>query len=119
MRGTAGVRDDSLVILQSERSQFRARGAVIRVKNASNPQTFRDLYEHRRVVDIDYLRGRYLGDVQRKPKDVRVGLADVDVAGGNKKSTNLSRLNFRIRYAFSSRPSLLTTPIFNPCRALS
>ena len=38
-----GFMDDSFVIPQSERSQFRARGPVIRVKNASNPQTFRDL----------------------------------------------------------------------------
>jgi hypothetical protein len=85
MRGLAGFMDDSFVILQSERSQFRARGPVIRVKNASNPQTFRDLDEHRGVFDIDYLPGWRLGDVQRKPKDVRVGLADVDEAGGNKR----------------------------------
>src|SRR5664280_52550 len=70
-------------VLQSERSQFRARGPVIRVENASNPQTFRDLDEHRGVFDIDDLPGWHLGDVQRKPKDVRVGLADVDEAGGD------------------------------------
>jgi len=52
----AGVMDDSFVILQSERSQFRARGPVIRVKNASNPQTLRDLDEHRGVFDIDTCR---------------------------------------------------------------
>ena len=84
MRGLAGFMNDSFVNLQSERSQFRACGPVIRVKDASNPQTFRDLYEHRSVFDIDYLPGWYLGDIQRKPKDVRVGLADVDEAGGNK-----------------------------------
>ncbi|MDO8793853.1 MAG: hypothetical protein Q7J25_04455 [Vicinamibacterales bacterium] len=77
--------DDSFVILQSERRQFRARGPVIGVKNASNPQTFRDLDEHRGVFDIDYLPGWRLGDVQRKPKDVRVEFADVDEAGGNKR----------------------------------
>src|SRR5512135_552182 len=84
-RGLAGFMDDALVILQSERSQFRAGGPVIRVKNASNPQTFRDLDEHRGVFDIDYLPGWHLGDVKRQAKDVRVGLADVDVAGGNKR----------------------------------
>ena len=77
--------DDSFVILQSERSQFRTRGSVIRVKNASNPQTFRDPDEHRGVFDIDYLSGWRLGDVQRQPEDVRVGLADVDEARGNKE----------------------------------
>jgi hypothetical protein len=53
------------------------------VKNASNPQTVSDLDEHRGVFDINYLPGWHLGNVQRKPKDVRVGLADVDEAGGN------------------------------------
>jgi hypothetical protein len=77
--------DDSFVILQSERSQFPARGPVIRVRNASNPQTFRDLDEHRGVFDIDYLPGWRLGDVQRKPKDVRLGLAKVDEAGRNER----------------------------------
>jgi hypothetical protein len=85
MRGISGFIDDSLVILQSERSQFRARGVVIRVKNASNAQTFRYLDKYLGVVDIDYLIGRNLGDIERKPKDVRVGLAEVDEAGGNKK----------------------------------
>jgi hypothetical protein len=85
MRGLAGFMDDSFVILQSERSQFRARGPVIRVKNASNPQTFRDPDEHWGVFDIEDLPGRRLGDVQRKPKDGRVGLADVDDAGGSKR----------------------------------
>src|ERR1700677_2273622 len=77
------VRMFGLVILQSERSQFRAGGFVIGVKDASNPQAFGDFNEHRGVFDIDHLPGRRLGDVQREPKDVRVGLADVDEAGGN------------------------------------
>jgi hypothetical protein len=54
------------------------------VKNASDTQAFRDLDEHGRILDIDYLPGRRLGDVQRKPKDIRVRFADVDEAGGNK-----------------------------------
>jgi hypothetical protein len=77
--------DDTFAILQSERSQFCARGSVIHVKNASNPQTFRDPDEHRGIFDIDHLPRWRLGDVQRKPKDVRVGLANVDEAGGNKR----------------------------------
>src|SRR5450756_2959066 len=81
MSGLAGFVDDSFVILQTERSQFRARGSVIRVKNASNPQTFRDLDEHRGVFDIHYLPGWRLGDVQRQPKDFRVGLPKVDETG--------------------------------------
>src|SRR5450830_422092 len=94
MRGLTGFMSASFVILQSERSQFRARGPVIRVKNASNPQSFRDLDEHRGVFDIDYLPGWPLGDVQRKPEDVRVGLADVDEAGADKRIHKPVQLEF-------------------------
>src|SRR5664279_3440051 len=69
--------------LQSERGQFRPRGPVIRVNNASNPHAFRYLDEHRGVFDIDYLPGWRLGDIQRHTKDVRVGLAEVNETGGN------------------------------------
>jgi hypothetical protein len=96
MRGLAGFIRNSFVIPQSKRNQFRARGAVIRVKNASNPQGFRDLDEHRGVFDIDRLSNWRLSDVQCKPKDFRVGLADVDKAGGNKgihKPVQLERSN--------------------------
>jgi hypothetical protein len=62
-RGFRELRDTSSVIAQSQQSQFRARGPVIRVENASNPQTFRDLDEHRGVFDIDHLPGWRLGDV--------------------------------------------------------
>jgi hypothetical protein len=85
MCALVGFIDGSFVILQSQRGQFRAGGFVICVKNASNAHAFRDLDEHRGVVDIDYLPGWGLGDVQRKPKHVRVGLGDMDEAGGNKK----------------------------------
>src|ERR1035441_7673455 len=71
--------------MQSKRSQFRARGIVIRVKYAPNAETLRDLDEHRRVFDVKYLPGRRLGDVQRQPIDVRVGLAEADEAGGDKR----------------------------------
>jgi hypothetical protein len=73
--------DDSIVTLQTKRSQFRARRPVILVKNASNPQSLGDLHEHGSVLDIEYLPGPGLGDVQRKPEDIRIGLADVDEAG--------------------------------------
>ena len=36
------------------------------MKNASNSQPFRDLNEHRRIFDINDVRRRRLGDVQRK-----------------------------------------------------
>jgi hypothetical protein len=74
-----------LSFLQSERSQLGAGGLVICMKNASNPQTFRDLNEDRSVFDIDDVLRRRVGDVQRQSKDVRVGLADVNKAGGNKR----------------------------------
>ena len=92
MHGLTGFMDHFFVVLQSERSQFCARGLVIRVKNASNAQTFRDLDEHRRVIDVRYLPGWHLGDVQREPKDVRVEVADVDEAGGNKGIHKLIQL---------------------------
>ena len=44
------------------------------MKNASNPQTFRDLNEHRSVFDIDDVLRRRLGDVQREPKISTSGL---------------------------------------------
>jgi hypothetical protein len=55
------------------------------VENAPKPQTFRHLDEHWGVFDIDDLPGWRLGDVQRQPKDVRAGFADVDEAGGYKR----------------------------------
>ena len=64
------------------------------MKNAANPQTFRYLDEHRGVFDIDDLPGWHLGDVQRQPKDVRVGLADVNEARGNKEIHNRAQLEF-------------------------
>ena len=60
--------------------------------NASNTHAFRDLDEHRGVVDIDYLPDWGLGDVQRQPKHVRVGLGDVDIAGGNEKIHKAAQL---------------------------
>jgi hypothetical protein len=72
--------DGSFAILQSERSQFRARGLVIRVTDAANPQTFRDLDEQRLVINIDDLLGWHLGDVQRKAKDVCIGLPEMNKA---------------------------------------
>ena len=79
-------------MLQAERGQLCARGLIIRVANASNPQTFRDLDEHRLVIDIDDLLGWRLGDIQRKPKNVRIGFAEVDKAGGNKEVYELIQL---------------------------
>jgi len=83
MRGLFGFMDSSFVILQSERSQLCARRRVVRVENAPNPQTLRDLDEHRGVFDIDDLTGWHLGDIQRQPEHVSVGLADVHKAGRN------------------------------------
>jgi hypothetical protein len=62
------------------------------MQDASNPQTFRDLDEHRGIFDIDYLPGRRLREVQRKPKDVRVWLASLDEAGGDKEIHEFAQL---------------------------
>src|ERR1017187_4941524 len=94
MIGSDSFMDDSFVILQSQRSQRRARGLVILVSNASNSQPFRNLNEHRGVFDIDHLPGRRLGDVQGKSKDVRIRLAEVDKARGNKSIHKSVQLEF-------------------------
>lgn len=62
------------------------------MKNASNSQVFRDLDEHRRVVHEDDLRGWCLSDVQGKPKDVGIGFAHVDEAGGDERVDELVEL---------------------------
>jgi len=72
--------DDSFVCLQSERSQLLARGLVSCVTDAANPETLRDLDEQWLVIDKDDLLGRHLGNVQRKPKYVGIGLPKVNKA---------------------------------------
>jgi hypothetical protein len=52
------------------------------VKDALNSQSFRDLNEHRSIVDKDCLRGPHLSYVQSKPENVHVGLANVNQARG-------------------------------------
>src|ERR1017187_9850417 len=74
---------DSFASLQSKRSQFGAGGFVVRVKNASNPQTFCDLDEERGVFDIDNLPRGCLGDVQRQLKNICVRFSETNEAGGN------------------------------------
>src|SRR5664280_3025014 len=74
---------DSFAVLQSKRSQFGAGGFVVRVKIASNPQTFRNLHEHRGVFDIDNLPCRRLGYVQRQLENIRVRFSETNEAGGN------------------------------------
>lgn len=66
------------------------------MKDAANSQIFRDLHKHRGVPDINDLPGLRLSDIQRKPKDVGVGFADMNKAGGNKlihKSVQFEFLN--------------------------
>jgi hypothetical protein len=71
------------LVLQSEREEFRVRRLVVRVKNTSYPEAFRDLNEHRGVFYIQNLMCWRLSDIKRKPENVRVGLAEMDEAGGN------------------------------------
>src|ERR1017187_127409 len=52
------------------------------MKNAMNSQALSDLNEHRGIVDEDSLRGRHLSYVESKPKNVRIGLTNVNEAGG-------------------------------------
>jgi hypothetical protein len=53
------------------------------VKDALNSQSFRDLNEHRSIVDKDCLRRLHLSYIQCKSEYIRVWLADVNVARGN------------------------------------
>jgi hypothetical protein len=78
--------------VESERSQFCTGGLVVRVKNALNPQTFGDLDKHGSVFNINYLPDWRLGDVQRQPKYLHIGLAELDETGGNKGVHKLIQL---------------------------
>jgi hypothetical protein len=60
------------------------------VKNASYSQAFGNSNKHRRVFDIEYLLHRNLGDIQREPKNIHVGFAEVDETGGNKEIDKLA-----------------------------
>jgi|ERR1035437_1543331 hypothetical protein len=52
------------------------------MKNALNSQSFRDLNEHRSIVDKDCLRSLHLGYVQSKSENIHVGFAYVYEARG-------------------------------------
>ena len=74
--------------------------------------------EHRGVLDIHYLIGRNLGDVKRKSEDIRIGLSQVDKAGGNKEIHDSVKLEFlypiRIQFArlVAHRRNLQSVPTF-------
>jgi hypothetical protein len=70
--------------LQSERSQFREGGFIIRLKNALDPQTFSNLNEHWRIIYIDYLVRMNPHDIERNTKNICIGFSQPDVAGRNK-----------------------------------
>jgi hypothetical protein len=83
------------------------------VKNASHPQTFRDLDEHRRVVDKgDLLAGVWARSSARR-KISTSGLRMPTKQEEMKVSANWSSLNLRMRCALTARDSLLTTTIFS------
>src|SRR5208283_1428743 len=89
--------------VQSERSQFRASGFIVRVKNASDSNAFCDLDEQLGVFNINNLPRRCLGDVQRQLENIRVWLSETNEAGGNKridKSVQL-KLSNPIRIQFT------------------
>ena len=52
------------------------------MKNAMNSKSLRDLNKHRGIVDEDSLRGLHLSYIQSKLENIRVGLANVNEAGG-------------------------------------
>jgi hypothetical protein len=52
------------------------------MKNAMNSQALSDLNEHRGIVDEDSPCGPHLSYVESKPENVRIGLTNVNEAGG-------------------------------------
>jgi hypothetical protein len=88
------------------------------VNDASNPERTGDLDEHRRVLDMGGLSCGHLRELQREPKDTRVGFRTWTQQDDTKKSTKVSSLNLRIR-ALSPRASFLTTTTFNACWTFS
>jgi hypothetical protein len=55
--GLVGFMDEFLLVLQSQRSQFRARGLAIRLLDILNSWTFRDFDEHRDLFDMGHSPG--------------------------------------------------------------
>lgn len=74
---------ERLIVQQPKREELRVSGLVIRVENTSYPEAFRDLNEHRGIFYVQNLMRLCLCDVERKPEDIHVGLAQMDEAGGN------------------------------------
>ena len=67
------------------------------MKDASDSQPLRDLYEHRRVFNVENLLNGSLCDVERQPKDIHIGFTQVDEAGRNKEIDN--RIEFKLLYS--------------------
>ena len=114
----------SFCSLQSKRSQFHTCRLVIRVTNTSNSQAFCDLDKHRKVLNIDYLIGRNLRDIDRHTKDVHVRLSQVDEAGGNEKIHKTIKLELsnpiRIQFAcfVADHDNLQSIPFLKPADQL-
>lgn len=79
-----------------------------------SPEVFFSCNKHCRVIYNDKLLGWYLSDIERKPKDVGIGLARVNAAGRAELVDELVQLNLRMRYVFTSRGSLLRTLTCRP-----
>ena len=59
-------------------------GCITFVQEAPNPVFLRQLHKKRGVFDVEYLLFFGLRNIERELKYCHVGLADVDVAGGDK-----------------------------------
>jgi hypothetical protein len=71
--------------LHPERGELGEGGLVIDMEYASNAQPFRDRNEHRCVVDEDGPSRWRLGNVESKPKDLNVRLAQVNETGRDER----------------------------------
>src|SRR5665254_21437 len=68
---------------------------------------------------IDDVPGWCLGDIQRKLKDLCVGLAEVDEAGGNKRIHKFIQLELSNPILIQFAPFVTTTQILSPYCVLS
>ena len=108
----------SRFLFQSERSEFRPCGLIISMKDASDPQDFGDLREHRSVLDIYDLVRRYLGDVEREPKYISVWFQEVDEARGNEEIYKSVEFEFLNPICIQLSPFIAEDGDFQPVKGL-
>jgi hypothetical protein len=88
------------------------------MKDASDPQDFGDLREHRSVLDIYDLARRYLDDVEREPKYISVWFQEVDEARGNEEIHESVQFEFLNPICIQLSPFIAEDGDFQPVQGL-